>query len=247
MFSALRSRLRVSPTTVIATLALIFAMTGGAYAANKFLITSTKQISPKVLKALKGASGKNGAAGPAGPAGPAGAGTAGAAGPQGSAGAKGETGAPGAPGAKGENGAPGTNGKDGKTGFTETLPSEETETGAWGGRTAGAQTMLLPISFTLPVDPAPTLVFVGPEETAVGCPGIAPDGLPSAAPGKLCVYAGVQVNAALSSPPSFTIEEEEQGTGIKSTPAGVGPAGTVLSFTCAAVCFAQGAWAVTAE
>ena len=135
MFSTLRKRLHVSPTTVIATLALVFAMTGGAYAANKFLITSTKQISPKVLKALKGASGKNGAAGPAGPAGPAGAGTAGAAGPQGPAGpagaaAKGDNGAPGAEGKEGKEGKPG---KDGTTGFTEFLPSGETETGTWGG------------------------------------------------------------------------------------------------------------------
>jgi hypothetical protein len=28
------------------TIALVFAMSGGAYAANHFLITSTKQISP---------------------------------------------------------------------------------------------------------------------------------------------------------------------------------------------------------
>jgi len=31
-------------TTVIATLALVFAMTGGAFAAARYLITSTKQI-----------------------------------------------------------------------------------------------------------------------------------------------------------------------------------------------------------
>ena len=53
MFSAIRRRIHFSPATVIATLALVFAMTGGAYAASKFLITSTKQISPKVLKSLR--------------------------------------------------------------------------------------------------------------------------------------------------------------------------------------------------
>ncbi len=74
MFSAIRRHMRVSPTTVIATLALVFAMTGGAYAAKKYLITSTKQISPSVLKALQGKAGPAGAAGAQGPAGPAGSG-----------------------------------------------------------------------------------------------------------------------------------------------------------------------------
>jgi hypothetical protein len=77
------------------TLALVFAMSGGAYAAKKYLITSTKQISPKVLKQLQGKAGPAGAPGPAGPAGPAG--------PQGPAGANGKDGANGAPGAPGES------------------------------------------------------------------------------------------------------------------------------------------------
>ena len=72
MLSALRKRLHLTPGTVIATLALVFAMTGGAYAAGKYVITSTKQISPKVLKSLKGATGKAGATGATGATGPAG-------------------------------------------------------------------------------------------------------------------------------------------------------------------------------
>ncbi|HEY5343386.1 MAG TPA: hypothetical protein VIJ66_06970, partial [Solirubrobacteraceae bacterium] len=75
MFSALRKRMHLSPATAIATLALVFAMTGGAYAAKHYLINSTKQISPKVLRALKGKNGKNGlngANGAAGAQGPAG-------------------------------------------------------------------------------------------------------------------------------------------------------------------------------
>ncbi len=70
MSSALRKRLTYA--NVVATLALLFAMSGGALAAGHYLITSTKQISPKVLKSLRGANGKLGAPGPAGAAGPAG-------------------------------------------------------------------------------------------------------------------------------------------------------------------------------
>jgi hypothetical protein len=77
MFKRIRSRLTY--TNVAVTLALFFAISGGAMAAGHYLITSTKQISPKVLKALKGAAGPSGAPGAAGvtgaqgPAGPAGA------------------------------------------------------------------------------------------------------------------------------------------------------------------------------
>src|SRR5205807_4063113 len=70
--------MRKSPRThltyanVTATLALVFAMSGGALAAKHYLITSTKQISPKVLKKLKGKTGKTGKSGAAGLAGAAG-------------------------------------------------------------------------------------------------------------------------------------------------------------------------------
>jgi hypothetical protein len=87
------NRRRLSYANVTATLALVFSLTGGALAAQHYLITSTKQISPKVLKSLKGARGKAGPAGAPGAAGAAGA--QGAAGPAGLAGAAGAAGAPG--------------------------------------------------------------------------------------------------------------------------------------------------------
>ncbi len=147
MFSAIRNRM--SYANVTATLALFFAMSGGALAASHYLITSTKQISPKVLKSLKGANGKNGANGANG--------AQGAQGPAGAAGAKGETGAAGAPGAGGQsvtsatlpkgnakckeggseftaaNGATtACNGKEGSPWTAGgTLPSGSTETGTW--------------------------------------------------------------------------------------------------------------------
>ena len=134
MFSAMRRRMRVSPATVIAGLALVFAMTGGAYAAKKYLITSTKQISPSVLKSLQGKAGAAGAAGAQGlgPAGAQGAqGPAGPAGAKGEAGAAGQDGAAGAKGATGATGPKGATGANGTSGFTERLPSKKTETGSW--------------------------------------------------------------------------------------------------------------------
>jgi hypothetical protein len=63
---------KISYANVAATLALVFSMTGGAMAAHHYLITSTKQISPKVVKALAGKTGKAGKPGPIGPGGPQG-------------------------------------------------------------------------------------------------------------------------------------------------------------------------------
>jgi Collagen triple helix repeat (20 copies) len=75
---------------VISTLALVFAMSGGALAANQYLITSTGQISPTVLKVLKGKRGPRGATGSTGSVGAQG--PAGPQGPKGSQGAQGLTG-----------------------------------------------------------------------------------------------------------------------------------------------------------
>jgi Collagen triple helix repeat (20 copies) len=122
MLSNFRGRFGL-PGMVIAVIALVFAMTGGAYAAKKYVITSTKQISPKVLKQLKGAKGAKGAQGDAGPAGPAGA--KGDAGP---AGAKGDAGPAGPAGPQGDKGANGTNGT------SVVASTENTGTGNCSGR-----------------------------------------------------------------------------------------------------------------
>ena len=153
-----RLRRHMSYANVVATFALVFAMSGGALAASKYLITSSKQIKPSVLASLKGKAGANGAQG-----------AAGAQGPAGPAGAKGENGAAGANGTAGTNGASVTstplgvgnehckeggnayvsasgpsyacNGKAGKEGAkgatgepwtpNNTLPPDATETGSW--------------------------------------------------------------------------------------------------------------------
>lgn len=82
---------RLTYANVAATLALVFAMSGGALAASKYLITSTKQISPKVVKALKGKAGPQGLLGK-----------------EGTAGKEGKEGKPGEPGKEGKEGVPGT-------------------------------------------------------------------------------------------------------------------------------------------
>lgn len=72
---------RPSPATVIALIALFFAFGGSALAAGHYLINSTSQIRPSVLRKLHGPAGQPGAPGPAGAPG-----AAGAPGPQGSPG-----------------------------------------------------------------------------------------------------------------------------------------------------------------
>lgn len=81
-------RKRLTYANVVATLALLFAMSGGALAASKYLISSTKQISPKVIKQLKGNTGPAGNTGPSG-----------ATGKEGAVGKEGKEGKAGAPGA----------------------------------------------------------------------------------------------------------------------------------------------------
>jgi hypothetical protein len=119
---------RPSPALVVACLALFVASTGTSIAANHYLITSTKQIKPSVIKQLKGAKGPRGQSvsgltGPQGPKGDTGAtgvtgstGATGATGPAGPTGAAGAAGATGSTGATGVTGTNGTNGAQGPTG-----------------------------------------------------------------------------------------------------------------------------------
>ena len=80
-------RRHFSYANIVATLALLFAMTGGALAAKHYIISSTQQIKPSVLKKLQGKSGRPGARGATGGMGATGAsGPAGREGPAGPAG-----------------------------------------------------------------------------------------------------------------------------------------------------------------
>ncbi|MGA9875255.1 MAG: hypothetical protein WBQ21_05545 [Solirubrobacteraceae bacterium] len=171
--SKIRKHLTFANATM--TLALVFAMTGGAYAASKYVISSTKQISPKVLAALKGkagASGAQGSVGPAGVQGPAGAvgvkgetGAAGQNGIQGEKGAQGEKGTAGTNGFNGTNGAKGVAGPAGPIGPTGepwtaggTLPVDSSESGQWSFElpqpTGSKSPIPASISFGIPLESA---------------------------------------------------------------------------------------------
>jgi hypothetical protein len=75
---------RPSPPLAVSVVALVVALGGTAFAAKKYVITSTRQISPKVLQQLRGRTGPmgptglqgsrgtDGTAGPGGADGPAG-------------------------------------------------------------------------------------------------------------------------------------------------------------------------------
>jgi hypothetical protein len=231
MFSALRTRFGIPGA--IATVALVFAMTGGAFAA-KYLITSTKQISPSVLKKLKGAAGPAGAPGAPGAQGPAGpAGAAGKNGTNGEAGAKGATGATGVTGATGKEGDPWT-----KLG---TLPKGKTETGGFAvsGTSADELGIFTPISFNVPLAAPLDAAHVhyapgGGDET---CTGTLND--PTAPAGFLCVYQGIL--ALLPAPPEIVNFSAEPGANrsgavlVYSVPQEEEPFGT-----------SAGSWAVTA-
>lgn len=109
----------INPAMVLALAALVFAVTGGAYAASgggngsgnggggggrasASVAPSQASVAAKKKKKTTSSTGKPGPRGPAGPAG-----SAGPAGPQGPAGAKGENGAAGSNGSNGGNGANG--------------------------------------------------------------------------------------------------------------------------------------------
>jgi hypothetical protein len=136
MLSAVRKHM--NPATAVAFVAMVFAITGGAFAAtggsgggparpgsaSADARTDAGATAAKSKSKVKvGPRGPRGAAGSAGPAGPAG--------PQGPAGPAGTA------GAKGENGAPGTNGTNGTDGVSGTGATTESFTGKEHGCETG--------------------------------------------------------------------------------------------------------------
>ncbi len=262
MFQALHKRIHLSPATVIATIALVFAMTGGAYAASKYLITSTKQISPKVLKSLQGKAGARGATGPQGPAGTAGTGSPGSQGPAGAGGSKGETGAAGATGKEGAPGKAGKEGKEGKEGSPwtagGTLPSGKTETGVWADEAALGTHQPAQISFPIPLaepllwsedkpgepenqvhyinqlgEEVPSIPPAQPLPSHPACPGTVAK--PEATAGNLCIYAHF-------ASPTGNNENITNPAGGPTSGFGAATTGALLE-----AAESKGTWAVTAK
>ncbi len=203
MFSGIRKHL--SYANVAVTFALVFAMTGGAYAASRFVITSTKQIKPSVLKQLQGKTGPAGAQGPAG--------TPGAAGKDGAAGGKGEQGAKGEQGSQGVQGVEGKEGKEGSPWTAGgTLPSGATETGSWASTSNTVESngvIEASISFPIPLKAAlggSKVFFVAGE--------------PASGKGEL-ESGSTEVKHAEAEGGAFMADQEISGTGI--------PAGTLIT------------------
>jgi hypothetical protein len=218
-------------------------MTGGAYAASKYVITSTKQISPKVLKSLQGKAGAKGATGATGLAGPTGAAGAG------TAGAQGAPGTPGTPGKEGPAGKEGKQGPPGTTGFTSTLPKGSTEKGTWSAIAAPGegQQGAGSVSFGIPLEAAldgQHVFFVNLKEEVPQCPGTVEQ--PAALEGDLCVYASVVSKLEASNSVIHAAQEDKTKTFVES---GAGVSGAILLLSQTeehegGVAF--GTWAVTA-
>jgi len=247
MISIIRRRLRLSPAGVIAVMALVFAMIGGAYAASGGLTSKQKKEVKAIAKSFQG-KGPTGAQGPAGPQGPAGA-----------------NGKDGTNGTNGKDGTNGTNGKDGisaeaipfsgeahgcKEGGIEVksakapafvcngspwtaggaLPKGATETGVWSVTIGPSTTGTAATSFIIPLGAAPQVVYVPAgkeEEFEQECPGNA--FAPAAAEGFACFYT-INTAEGVSKSGEFALS-----------------GGAFLTFNGVAGEEGLGTWAVTAE
>jgi hypothetical protein len=150
---------------IVACVALVAALAGGAYAAGGLSGPEKKEIQKQAKKFSKQFAqqfAQPGSAGPAGPVGPAGPqGAKGDTGVKGDTGAKGDTSAKGATGATGAQGPAGPAGEAGMCSEAEpecSLAAGGVLTGVWA-TTGRDQPSPAPISFPLRVSPAPTAIY----------------------------------------------------------------------------------------
>jgi hypothetical protein len=272
MFASIRQRLegRNIPLA-ISVVALCFAMAGGAWAAKGggIIISKLNQIKPSVQKQLK-TPGPRGPEGPPGAPGANGSGSKGDPGPQGQQGPVGpqgpagsgvtvtpiDTGEPECGGFGGveveeEGAGSGTEVCSGETGFTETLPSDKTETGAWLGTIRPGATNSVPVSFPIPleegIDAANTHIVAKGEtpvnaacDDGVGTPSGPAN--PEADPGNFCVFIA---HADETPPDAFNVllvlNIAEDGVAL-----GTATTGAYLLVNGPDASSGRGTWAVTA-
>jgi hypothetical protein len=209
---------KITYANVVATLALVFAMSGGALAANHYLINSTKQINPKVLKKLKGATGRTGAPGisiqgPTGLTGP-----------------------------RGEKGNTGGNGSNGISGY-EPLPSGKSISGDYAIHLEEAKasgSVQEAVSFSMAVSGGIASEHI--VYTTIGASPAPPhcSGPGHADKGYLCVYSAE--SSGLEAP---TVSNPEVA---KTSANGTGEHGFILSWKVTTTCPVSdvGTYAVTA-
>lgn len=278
MFSYIRKR--ATAANIAAVIALVFATAGGAVASSggsrlstatkhvvvangktasrKYIITSTSQVKPSVLKALHGLSGPTGPAGPAGPSG-----------------VRGETGTAGFAGKNGTDGTNGTNGTAGESvtvkelakgsaqcaeggvevsnkagaghacngsaasgGYVEKLPSGKTEAGTWNLLSASQASDKGTVVISFPVPVAISAGHVkffkeGGGETTE-CKGTAEE--PSAEAGYLCIYTEIEGGGPALSGNVLAVKSSAGAIGAEWSMSASEPSG-----------HAWGTWAVTAE
>jgi hypothetical protein len=238
---------------IVAIVAMVVALSGGAYAASGGLTSKQKKEVTKIAQTeAKKFAGKPGPQGPQGNQGS-----------NGSNGAKGDTGPEGKQGPEGPQGKPGLEGEEGEAGSPWTvdgLPSGATEMGSWSAGKVSAVTdpLYAPISFAVPLKAGETVEvvfvnFLGKEEKESSqnepstiCTGTFK--VPTAPAGVLCVY---EQSASLnedSTEPTARFETAS-GTGVATGSANgkAGISGANLQFNMTeAETSARGVWAVTA-
>ena len=222
-------RFRPSPATVIASFALMAALSGVGYAAVVLPANSvgTRELKNNAVVSTKVADHSlllrdfgfgqipRGPIGPAGPAGPPGpAGTAGTTGPTGPAGS-----------------------------ISDTLPSGKTLRGSYvvDGTAAAANTVAADgISFGVELSATPTAHFIKAGDSAPSaCPGNAAS--PAAAAGHLCIYEGTSTNVKGNR--NFA-DPVAQTLGGSVRPWG---AAVIVRSNAAGDFYSSGSWAVTAS
>ena len=220
MISRIHSKLGTAGF-VVAIVALVAALGGGAYAAQQAGLNGKQKKQVKSIANSEAKKYANSNPGPTGAQGPQGI-----TGPQGS---KGDAGNPGSNGSDGSDGSdgqsvtvtnepPGANctsgGKklvsasgttyvcNGETGFTDTLPAGKTETGTWAIGPKD-KTSWIPLSFNIPLEEAPESIyyvnaageevtdFFGGRQPAANCLGDFEN--PTAPAGAVCVYAETEI------------------------------------------------------